>query len=131
MQTEVGAISHKKHEAEQRIKYYQIKIREYQTNIAELESKVERQKERIEAAVHAAEEVCPRIETDRSRQSIQSEADKLKRRIAQELPDQAEQDEVESQYVEAMERFTKTKQAIKNERKALKVRDSVCSTNRA
>lgn len=125
LQTEVSDISHKKHEAEERVKFYQDRIREIQDNISLLQSRVSRQRERVEAAQENAERVCPRIVTERSHQNIESEAAKLKRRIAQELPDRKEQEEVEAQYVEATNLYLNTKGAIKNERKALKVRKDV------
>lgn len=117
----MGGFSHKKHEAQQRIKYYQDRISQYQANVLELESKVGEQKERVEAAARAAEEVCARVETDRSRKSIQSEIDKLRKRIDEELPQQAEQDKITEQYMEAMQRYERTSDAIRNEQTALKV----------
>ena len=113
--------THKKHEAENRIKFYQDRITAIQDSVQELEIKVQQQKERVREAVCTAEEVCPRIATERSRQSIQSEVDKLKRLIDKELPQRAEQEEIEAQYLEAMEQYEDAKQTIDNQRKALTV----------
>ena len=53
------------------------------------------------------------MKTDRSRQTIKSEIDKLKKRIEQEQPERAEQEKIEAEYVEVMERYKMTKYAIK------------------
>lgn len=113
--------SHKKHETENRIKYYQDRITAIQDSVQELEVKVQHQKERVREAVRTAEEVCPRIATERSRQSIQSEVEKLRRRIDKELPQRAEQEEIEAKYLEAMARYEDAKQTIDNQQKALTV----------
>ncbi len=117
----MGDIAHRKHEAQQRIKFFQDRIDSIQTGIAELEARVASQKAAAERAIRQAEEVCPRIETDRSRQSIRSEIDKLMQRISEELPEKEEQERIDKEYVEAMERYQKTEKAIRNEQEALQV----------
>ena len=113
---------HKKHEAERVVKYFKERIKTIQDSIATLEATLAENKERAEAAVQDAEKVCPRVKTDRSRQTIKSEIDKLKKRIEQEQPERAEQEKIEAEYVEVMERYKMTKYAIKNEERALRVR---------
>lgn len=118
----MGDFSHKKHEAEKRVKFFADRVGKIEADIAELESKVARQKERAEAAARAAEEVCPRVVTERSRQSICSEIEKLKRRIEEELPEREEQERIEKEYVETMDQYKKTLGAIKRQQEALKVK---------
>ena len=79
------------------------------------------QAEIIEAAVAAAREVCPRIATKRSYQSLQSEIVQLQQLLVRELPQRAEQEEVRDQYLDALDKFNNAKEAIKDERKALQV----------
>ncbi len=89
--------------------------------ISTLESKVAEQKRDADAAACSAEEVCPRINTDRSHKSIKSEIEKLKRLISQELPHRSEQEEIEAQYIQAMDRYKETSDAIDMEKKSLMV----------
>ena len=111
----------KKREADKRVLYFQERIDAIQKDIDTLNAKIADNKKRAEAAAEAAERVCPRIATERSRQSIRSEIDKLKKCILQERPELSQQEEIETQYLEAMERFEKTQSTIADEEKALKV----------
>lgn len=83
-----------------------------------------KQKDRVVAAILAAEEVCPRVETERTRQSISSEMEKLKRMIERECPQVEEQERVTSEYLAAMDQYEKTQTLIQNQTDALKVRAS-------
>lgn len=113
--------SRKKRECQQKVEFYQERINKILEDVGNLESVVLEQKQRAEEAVRKASEVCERIKTERSRKSIQTEIAKLKRYIEQELPQVAERDEIENCYIEAMELFEKTKDAIDGEKKALEV----------
>ena len=66
-------------------------------------------------------QVCERIETRRSRKSVESEISKLRRRIQQEEPHAAEKDGVAKKYLEKMELYEKTMATIRGHRAALKV----------
>ena len=66
-------------------------------------------------------QVCERIETRRSRKSIESEISKFRRRIQQEEPHAAERDGVARSYTEKMELYQKTMATIRGHRAALKV----------
>ena len=50
-----------------------------------------------------------------------SEIEKLKRYIQQEMPDKEEQERIETEYLESMERFKKCQKTIKDEHLALTV----------
>ena len=117
---EVGAFTHKKKELEKKVKFYQDRIREIRETVAELESQVEEQKRKVEERRVAAEEVCPEIQTERTPKSIHSEREKLRRRIAQELPEHSEQERIMEQYKEAKELYEKTFLTVRNQRKVLK-----------
>lgn len=121
LQTEVGGISRKKHDAEQRIKHYRDQVSEIQRNVLTMEAILAEKEEMVTTATHAAQEVSPEILTERSSKSIRVEIKKLMELVALELPDQEEQEAVEAQYVEAMERFKNTRKAIRKEERALKV----------
>ena len=114
--------SRKKHESEQRVKFYQDRINKIQEDVDSLETKVLHQKQRAEEATRKAREECERIATDRSHKSIQTEIAKLRRYIEQELPQLAERDAIEERYIEAMKLFKNSKKAILNEKLALRVR---------
>ena len=126
LQADVGDTSHKKHEAMEKVRFYRDKITEIQGIISVLQANVRLQNDKVEAAKEAAEKVCPRMNTERSHQSIESEVRKLRRRIDQELPDKSEQVEVEKEFFVAKNRFRDTKSAVKNEKKSLKVIFSLC-----
>ena len=110
-------------------KYYSDRVEAIQNAVSGLEGKVAEQKERAERAVCEAEEVCPRLVTERSRQSIKSEMEKLRRRIDQEMPGRAEQERIEAEYLEAMQRYEKTRQIIQSEQDALEVSIMVIQWN--
>ena len=114
--------AHKKREATQMVKYYRDRIDTIQATISELETKVSEQKERVVVATRKAEEACARVATERSRQTIKSEIDKLQRYIEREMPQQAEKERIEAEYEKAMDRYLNTRQMIKDEQHALKVR---------
>ena len=114
----MGDYSHKKNEAKQRIKFFMHRISQVQSGIAELEKKVAEQNAQAEKAIREAEGVCPRIRTERSRHSIRNEIEKLKRRIEQELPEKEEQERIEVEYTDAMERYQRTQKTISDEEKA-------------
>ena len=70
--------------------------------------------------------MCERIETRRSRKSIETEISKLKRRVQQEEPQASEKDAVEQEYVSKIELFKKTMDTICAHKTALMVGMSVC-----
>ena len=65
--------------------------------------------------------MCERIETRRTRKSIESEITKFRRRIQQEEPHAAERDGVVKSYTEKMEHYKKTMAAIRGHKTSLKV----------
>ena len=123
--TEMADFAHKKHAAETMVKHYKEQISSIQAGIAELRARVVKEREQAEAAVLAAEEVCPRIETERSCQSIRLEVDKLQRYIEQECPRMEEKEMVATEYLRAMDRFKGTLQIIEDEKDALEVMSAV------
>ena len=110
-----------KHQHKDKVKFYQDRLDEITEDVNSLESQVLQQKLRAEAAAERASEVCEEIVTTRSHTSIQSEISKLKHYINQELPQLSEREEIEERYLEAMEHFEKTNNAILNLEKAMKV----------
>lgn len=67
--------------------------------------------------------MCERIETTRSRKSIETEISKLKRRIQQEEPQASEKDAVGEAYINKVELYKKTMETVRANKVALKVRE--------
>ena len=67
-------------------------------------------------------QVCERIETRRTRKSIESEIGKLKHRIQQEEPQASEKEAVVQEYTSKIKLFQKTKKTVREHKTALKVR---------
>ncbi|CAI7997627.1 Structural maintenance of chromosomes protein 6 [Geodia barretti] len=84
------------------------------------EMKLSEEKSRAQQTAEEASKVCERIETRRSRKSVESEISKLRRRIQQEEPHAAEKDGVAKNYLEKMELYEKTMATIRGHRAALK-----------
>ena len=72
-------------------------------------------------------QVCDRIETRRTRKSIESEIGKFRRRIQQEEPHTAEREKVVKDYTDKVELYQKTMEAIRSHRTALKVHRLWCT----
>lgn len=125
-QAEMGDCTHKKREAEQKVKFFRDRIDKFLEEVRKMESKISQLKKEAEQAIQKASEVCQPITTKRSRKSIQTEIDKLRRYIDRELPQLAEREEVEEQYLEAMGLYKKTVEAIEGEERALNVSSSSC-----
>lgn len=118
--------AHKQREAEQVVKHHRDRISLIEKAVAELETRVAEQKQQANEAVRKAEEVCPRIVTERSRKSIKSEINKLERCIERELPQREEQERIEKEYLLAMKRYERTQQIIRDENAGLNVRYTLC-----
>ena len=103
------------------MKFYQDKISKIHEDVANLEASIDKLKQDAERALEKASEVSQPIKTKRSRKSIQSEIDKKKRHIELKLPQLAEREEIERQYLEAMGAYEKTDETIRGEEHALKV----------
>ena len=86
-----------------------------------LESKIAQLWQDASRAEEKAKEVSQPIDTKRTRKNIQSEIDKLKKILDQRLPQLAEREEVEKEYLEAMDQYRTTAELIAGEENALKV----------
>ena len=61
------------------------------------------------------------METRRSRKSLETETNRLKRRIEQEEPQMAEKEAVEREYTDKVEQYQKTMKVVREHTMALKV----------
>jgi len=108
------------------VKFYQDKINKILEDVANLEARIARLKQDAEKAREEASKVCQPIKTKQSRKSIQSNIDKLKRHIELKLPQLAEREDTERQYLEAMDLYKKTADTISGEENALNVSQICC-----
>jgi len=117
----MGDCNNKKREAEQKVRFFQDRIDKIQCDVRNLESDIAKLRQEASRAEAKATEVSQPIDTKRSRKNIQSEIDKLKKHLDKRLPQLAEREEVEREYLEAMDQYKTTAELIAGEEDALKV----------
>ncbi|XP_074643898.1 structural maintenance of chromosomes protein 6-like isoform X2 [Tubulanus polymorphus] len=99
--------------AEREKRHYDTKKKEQEKKIKDIRTRLDKGRECLAKDIMMAEEICPRINTRRTAQNLESEINQIQKRILSEEKNRGSKEEITQKYDEKKKGFVKIKKEVK------------------